>query len=254
MSCVPKACAFTRQDAAITNANKGCGGTTYVEEQPHAAVAAAVASLERQGLPFRSQPLLGNGPVAWLGVFRDWRLQKQNGVAFCADAALTGCLANKSGLRAAAVLTARQAGRALASVGADALIVEMPGPTFFEVRQILSAAAGSTRACPWRSTKSSRSWTPMRIAEVIGTVTLSRAHAAVTGLRWIIGVPFSLKALQEQIAPDGEDVIIVDQLGAGCGQKIGFSEGGEAAAPFVPDKMPVDAYCACILDAVEISG
>jgi microcompartment protein CcmK/EutM len=93
----------------------------------------------------------------------------------------------------------------------------------------------------------------MRIAEVIGTVTLSRAHSTVTGLRWIIGVPFSLRALQEKQAPDGEDVVIVDQLGAGCGQKIGFSEGGEAAAPFVPEKKPVDAYCACILDAVEVN-
>jgi microcompartment protein CcmK/EutM len=93
----------------------------------------------------------------------------------------------------------------------------------------------------------------MRIAEAIGTVTLSRAHPTVTGLRWIIGVPFSLKALKENQAPDGEDVVIVDQLGAGIGQKIGFSEGGEAAAPFVPEKKPVDAYCACILDAVEVN-
>ena len=92
----------------------------------------------------------------------------------------------------------------------------------------------------------------MRIAEVIGTVTLSRWHPSVTGLRWIIGVPFSLKVLKAKQAPDGEDLVIVDQLGAGLGQKIGFSEGGEAAAPFVPEKKPVDAYCACILDAVEI--
>ncbi len=141
---------ITRQDAATTCANKGRTGTAcvYVEEQPHPAVAAAVASLERQGLTFRLLSSPGNEPRRWLAMFRDWRLQEQNGVAFCADAALISCLANKSGMRAASVLTARQAGRALESVGADALIVEMPGPTFFEVRQILSAAAGSARACP----------------------------------------------------------------------------------------------------------
>jgi ethanolamine utilization protein EutN len=92
----------------------------------------------------------------------------------------------------------------------------------------------------------------MRIAEVIGTVTLSRVHPSLERARWIIGVPFSLKALQEGAAPDGEQLVIFDNLGAGNGQRIGFSEGGEAAVPFFPDRKPVDAYCACILDQVVI--
>jgi microcompartment protein CcmK/EutM len=88
----------------------------------------------------------------------------------------------------------------------------------------------------------------MRIAEVIGTVTLSCCHPSVAGLRWIIGVPCSLRALRANGPGDGEDVVIADVLGAAQGQQIGFSEGGEAAVPFYPDKKPVDAYCACILD------
>jgi ethanolamine utilization protein EutN len=92
----------------------------------------------------------------------------------------------------------------------------------------------------------------MRIAEVIGTVTLSRMHPSVTAFRWVIGVPFSLKALEADAPPDGEDVVIYDDLGAGSGSRIGFSEGGEAAAPFHPAKKPVDAYCACILDRVSV--
>jgi ethanolamine utilization protein EutN len=92
----------------------------------------------------------------------------------------------------------------------------------------------------------------MRIAEVIGTVTLSRVHPSLTSARWLIGVPFSLKALQAG-APDGEDLVIYDILGAGNGSRIAFSEGGEAAAPFHPEKKPVDAYCACILDRLVIS-
>src|SRR5438093_5357885 len=99
-----------------------------------------------------------------------------------------------------------------------------------------------------------RSWTDMRIAEVIGTVTLSRCHPSLVGFRWIIGVPYSLKALQSDAPPDGEDVVILDQLGAGSGSRIGFSEGAEAAAPFHPEKKPVDAYCACILDSLSVSG
>jgi ethanolamine utilization protein EutN len=93
----------------------------------------------------------------------------------------------------------------------------------------------------------------MRIAEVIGNVTLSRVHPSLAGARWILGVPFSLKALRDGNVPDGEDVVIYDNLGAGVGARIGFSEGGEAAAPFHPEKKPVDAYCACILDTIVVN-
>lgn len=93
----------------------------------------------------------------------------------------------------------------------------------------------------------------MRIAEVIGTVTLSRCHPTIQGYRWIIGVPYSLKALKSNAAPDGEDLVILDELGAGQGQKIGVSEGVEAMMPFHPNKKPIDAYNACILDAVAVS-
>jgi ethanolamine utilization protein EutN len=88
---------------------------------------------------------------------------------------------------------------------------------------------------------------------VIGTVTLSRAHPSLTGGRWLIGVPYSLKALQTAGPPDGEDVVIYDSLGAGTGSRVGFSEGVEAAAPFFPEKKPLDAYCACILDQVVVN-
>jgi ethanolamine utilization protein EutN len=91
----------------------------------------------------------------------------------------------------------------------------------------------------------------MRIAEVIGTVTLSRVHPTLAGTRWIIGVPYSLTALKAG-KPDGEDLVILDNLGAGRGNQVGFSEGVEAAAPFFPEKKPVDAYCAAILDSITI--
>jgi microcompartment protein CcmK/EutM len=91
----------------------------------------------------------------------------------------------------------------------------------------------------------------MRIAEIIGTVTLNRAHPSLTGARFLIAVPFSLKGLRQDIA-DGEDLVIYDDLGAGNGSRVGVSEGGEAAVPFLPKKKPVDAYCACIFDQVVI--
>jgi len=92
----------------------------------------------------------------------------------------------------------------------------------------------------------------MRIAEVIGTVTLSRVHPSLVGARWVIGVPYSLEALARGDRADGEDTVILDALGAGAGHQVAFSEGAEAAAPFVPEKKPVDAYCAAILDTITI--
>jgi ethanolamine utilization protein EutN len=93
----------------------------------------------------------------------------------------------------------------------------------------------------------------MRIAEVIGTVTLSRVNPTLAGYRWIIGVPLSLKAIEQGGGGDGEDLVMFDNLGAGVGARVGFSEGGEAAAPFHPEKRAVDAYCACILDHIAVS-
>jgi microcompartment protein CcmK/EutM len=93
----------------------------------------------------------------------------------------------------------------------------------------------------------------MRIAEVIGTVTLSRAHPSLVGARWLIVVPFSLEALEADGPPDGEDLVLYDHLGAGVGLRVALAEGTEAAAPFYPQKKPVDAFCACLLDRVVVS-
>ncbi|MFO0876467.1 MAG: EutN/CcmL family microcompartment protein [Gemmataceae bacterium] len=92
----------------------------------------------------------------------------------------------------------------------------------------------------------------MRIAEIIGSVTLSRVHPSLVGARWLIGVPFSLEGLKAD-KPDGEDLVIYDDLGAGPGCRIALAEGGEAAAPFHPRKKAIDAYCAAILDQIILS-
>ena len=92
----------------------------------------------------------------------------------------------------------------------------------------------------------------MRIAKIIGNVTLSRCDPGLVGCRLLIGVPYSLAALKNNTEPDGEDVVMYDDLGAGTGQQIAFSESSQAAAPFFPNRKPIDAYCACILDSVTI--
>jgi ethanolamine utilization protein EutN len=92
----------------------------------------------------------------------------------------------------------------------------------------------------------------MRIAEVIGTVTLSRWHPSLAGARFKLVVPLSLAELTGQPGEPAEEIAVFDELGAGVGNRIAVSEGREAAQPFYPDLKPIDAYNAAILDTVSI--
>ena len=92
----------------------------------------------------------------------------------------------------------------------------------------------------------------MRIAEVIGRVTLSRVHPSLKAGRYVIVLPMPLEALAEGSAKRGEEVVAYDDLGASPGALIGLSEGGEAANPFRPARKPIDAYCACLIDQINL--
>jgi hypothetical protein len=71
------------------------------------------------------------------------------GVVLCSDPALVCCVANKlPGLRAAAVSTVAGAARAVLTLGPNLVAVEMPGRTYFELRQIVRTVCRPGRACP----------------------------------------------------------------------------------------------------------
>jgi microcompartment protein CcmK/EutM len=93
----------------------------------------------------------------------------------------------------------------------------------------------------------------MRIGEVIGTVTLNRAHPALSGGAYRLAIPLSLAELSGDGEPSGEELVVYDDLGAGIGSRIAISEGGEAAQPFLPLVKPIDAYNAAILDDIQIA-
>ena len=92
----------------------------------------------------------------------------------------------------------------------------------------------------------------MRIAEIVGRVTLSKFHPSLKGARFLIALPMPLEALTEDSKKRGEEVVLYDNLGAGLGALVGLSEGREAAHPFGKVKTPIDAYCACILDQITL--
>lgn len=92
----------------------------------------------------------------------------------------------------------------------------------------------------------------MRIAEVIGTVTLNRCHPTFVGATLKLVTPLSLDELMTGKSPKADTLVAWDELGAGLGSRIAISEGAEAAQPFKPNVKPVDCYNAAILDAIEI--
>lgn len=93
----------------------------------------------------------------------------------------------------------------------------------------------------------------MRIAQVIGRVTLSRVHPNLRHARFLIALPMPREALTEGSSKRGEELVVFDELGAGPGALIAVSEGREAANPFGKTKTPVDAYCAALLDQIHFS-
>ena len=92
----------------------------------------------------------------------------------------------------------------------------------------------------------------MRIGEIIGTVTLNRWHPNLSGASYKLVVPLSLANLTGTAPITAEEFVVYDELGAGIGNRIAISEGGEAAQPFFPDMKPVDAYNAAILDQIHL--
>ncbi|MCC7192759.1 MAG: EutN/CcmL family microcompartment protein [Phycisphaeraceae bacterium] len=98
----------------------------------------------------------------------------------------------------------------------------------------------------------------MRIAKVIGCLTLSRKRSELRPGRYLIAEAFdadSLAGIKGNVRRKSampESLIVFDELGAGVGQIIAVSEGREACMPFHPTQVPIDAYNAAILDSVEV--
>jgi len=98
----------------------------------------------------------------------------------------------------------------------------------------------------------------LRIGRVIGNLVAHRKLDELHGARFLIvdildaAALRALPKVQHREKPMPETLVVYDQLGAGEGELIAVSEGREATAPFYPDNVPVDAYCAAILDTISM--
>lgn len=93
----------------------------------------------------------------------------------------------------------------------------------------------------------------MKIGNVIGRVVLSHKDKNVPNGRWLLVSPCGQSQLSNDAAntiSKEPSLVVYDELGCTTGDRIGYSEGGEASKPF-PKAVPIDAYNCCLLDKVE---
>jgi hypothetical protein len=124
----------------------------YAQDRAYSWVTPAVLTLRREQFSLRelAGPCPGP-PCVWARLLGEQLTEGDchAGVIFCEDPGLAACVLNKlPGLRAVAVTTVGQAARATLTLAANVLVVEMPGRTFFEVRQIVRELCLSSLPCP----------------------------------------------------------------------------------------------------------
>ena len=94
----------------------------------------------------------------------------------------------------------------------------------------------------------------MRIGKVTGRVILNRTYETLAGGRFLIVDVQDRFALSGEPRKTNESLVCYDNLGAGIGDLIAFTESREACMPFYPEKrVPLDAYNAAILDQAVVS-
>jgi microcompartment protein CcmK/EutM len=92
----------------------------------------------------------------------------------------------------------------------------------------------------------------MRLGIVRGHVTLNPAVSALRGKTLVVLEPVTTENLSARNGMGGGKCLVaVDALGAANGQMVAFTEGREAANPFWPDAVPVDAYCSLIVETID---
>ena len=91
----------------------------------------------------------------------------------------------------------------------------------------------------------------MRVARVIGKVTTNLRISEAPPGSYLVVRPCDRADLAGGRPSAAPTLVMYDALGAREGDLVGLVEGREATAPFYPQKVPFDAYNACILDSVD---
>jgi ethanolamine utilization protein EutN len=93
----------------------------------------------------------------------------------------------------------------------------------------------------------------------MGKLTMTRKLPEMKSGSWLICEALDEAALEtpERFTPRQEpmpqSLVIFDQLGAGEGDLVAFTEGPEAANPFWPDKLPLAAATTALIDQLTVT-
>ena len=128
------------------------GAWCFAQEKPDAMIRSSIKALERDGISLTPLEISASSAssASWARSIAEAVLTNYiGGIAFCADPATVCCIANKvSGMRAASVLSVAQVMSSQKNLGANLFAIESPGPTFFQVRQMLKAIVADKPTCP----------------------------------------------------------------------------------------------------------
>ena len=84
---------------------------------------------------------------------------------------------------------------------------------------------------------------------VRGRVVLNNAVESIRGTTLLLVEPVTADNLAARNGEGGgKTLVVADRLSPHEGQMVGFVEGREAANAYWPENVPVDAYCALIVE------
>ena len=89
----------------------------------------------------------------------------------------------------------------------------------------------------------------MRLGRVVGRVWATVKSRDLEGRKLLVIQPITVEGQDA-----GRPLIAADAVGAGAGETIYWSSGGEAVFAFLPDKVGVDAAVVGIVDSMDQRG
>jgi hypothetical protein len=137
------------QNAKDPSASKR-GTWAYTQEKPDVLITSAIQALQRDGITLSALNISGLLLIGARTLAEEIRKGSHcGGIIFCSDPGLVCCVANKiAGLRSVAVFDVTQVVRVSKTLGANLFAIEMPGRTFFEIRQMIKTIVGHAANCP----------------------------------------------------------------------------------------------------------
>jgi ribose 5-phosphate isomerase RpiB len=116
----------------------------YAQEKSDGVSASALRALIRDGIELTLHENASGRALAEAII----ATRRPGAILFCSDAATACCIANKiAGIRAGAVANNTQVSRVQKTLGANLFAIEIPGPTFFELRQMLRTIVARQPKC-----------------------------------------------------------------------------------------------------------